>query len=320
MIKKIEMAPLEGSTTSFFRCAQSRHFTPPSRYFTPFISPTQNHTFTNRELNEILPERNGGLNVVPQLIGHNAEDFLWAAGELKAMGYNEVNLNLGCPSATVTKKKKGAGLLGDIPMLRDFLDRIFFAAPVSVSIKTRIGRSDYNEAQALAELFSRYPVSELIVHPRLEKDFYKGPVSMEGFEIFRKNNPDNICYNGNIFTRADACEFAEKNESVTTVMCGRGFVSNPKLAGEITGETPLSKDEFREFYEDFYQVTVERLNTERQLLLHMKEYWFYWSKIFDCTEKISKKLMKSKTKSEYEAAVSALFSSCEINNTAGYSE
>ncbi|MCQ2479901.1 MAG: tRNA-dihydrouridine synthase, partial [Clostridia bacterium] len=117
MTKTIEMAPLEGSTTSFFRRMQSRHFAVADKYFTPFISPTQNHSFTNRELREILPEMNEGLNVVPQLIGHNADDFLWATNELKEMGYKEVNLNLGCPSATVTKKKKGAGLLGDIPML-----------------------------------------------------------------------------------------------------------------------------------------------------------------------------------------------------------
>lgn len=320
MIETIEMAPLEGSTTSFFCLVQSRHFTASSRYYTPFISPTQNHCFTTRELNEILPEKNGGLPVVPQLIGHNAEDFLWAANELKAMGYDTVNLNLGCPSATVTKKKKGAGLLGETAMLTDFLDRIFDDSPVKISVKTRVGRYDLNEAEPLAELFSRYPVSELIVHPRLERDFYKGPVSMEAFEIFRRYSPDNICYNGNLFDRNDVAEFSENNKSVKRIMCGRGFVCNPKLAGELNGEPPLTKDEFISFYEDFYSVTAGRLNTEKQLLLHMKEYWFYWSKIFDCTENISKKLIKSKTKSEYEAAVSALFSSCEIKNTAGYSD
>lgn len=320
MIKTIEMAPLEGSTTSFFRRVQSRHFISPDRYFTPFISPTQNHTFTARELNEIRPEINEGLLVIPQLIGHNAEDFLWAAEELKAMGYNEINLNLGCPSATVTKKKKGAGLLGDIPMLMDFLDRIFDKSPVPISIKTRIGRCDYAEAELLAEIFSRFPVSELIVHPRLERDFYKGPVSMESFELFRRYNPDNICYNGNLFNREDVFDFAENNSNVNRVMCGRGFVCNPKLAGEIKGESPITKSEFADFYEDFYFLTVSRLNTEHQLLLHMKEYWSYWEKIFECTEKDLKRLYKAKTKGEYEAAAAALFGACDIKNPAGFSK
>lgn len=315
---KIEMAPLEGSTTSFFRSAQSRHFTAPERYFTPFIAPTQHHCFTTRELNEILPEKNEGLCVVPQLIGHNADDFLWAAGELKAMGYSTVNLNLGCPSPTVTKKKKGAGLLGDLPMLTDFLDRIFTSTPVPISIKTRVGRYDYSEAEPLAELFSRYPIAELIVHPRLEKDFYKGDVSPEAFEIFKHCNPENISFNGNLFNRNDVLAFAEKNKDVSAVMCGRGFVCNPKLAGEINGEPPLTKSEFIEFYEDFYSVTVQRLNTENQLLLHMKEYWAFWQKIFESDDSAVKKIYKSKTKPQYEIAVRNLFASSEIKNPAGF--
>lgn len=320
MIKTIEMAPLEGSTTSYFRRVQSRHFTAPSRYYTPFIAPTQHHCFTPREKREILPENNEGLSVVPQLIGHNAEDFLWAAGELKVMGYGTVNLNLGCPSATVTKKKKGAGLLGDIPLLKDFLDRIFSESPVAISIKTRIGRTDYSEAEPLAELFSNYPVEELIVHPRLERDFYKGPVSQESFELFRRHNPENICYNGNLFNRNDVLDFGEKNGSVSSVMCGRGFVSNPKLAGEILGEPPLTKQEFISFYEDFYETTAERLGGENQLLLHMKEYWSYWDKIFEYSENPFRRLYKSKTKGELEAAVSSVFSSCDIKNPAGFSK
>lgn len=318
MIKTIEMAPLEGSTTSFFRRVQSKHFTVADKYFTPFISPTQNHSFTNRELREILPEINEGLNVVPQLIGHNGDDFLWAANELKEMGYKEVNLNLGCPSATVTKKKKGAGLLGDIPMLTDFLDRIFDSSPLPISIKTRVGRKDLQEAENLAEIFSHYPVAEMIVHPRLEKDFYKGNVSMEAFEIFKEFFGEKISFNGNLFNREDVKNFEANHGAVNTIMCGRGFVCNPKLAGEIKGEEPLTKDEFCAFYEDFYAVTIERLNTETQLLLHMKEYWAYWNRIFVDGEKITKKIFKAKTRLEYNRAVMDVFNNGNIKPLAGF--
>lgn len=314
----IEMAPLEGVTTSFFRQTMRRHFTMPERCYTPFISPTQDRCFTAREMKEISPENNEGICVIPQLIGHNAEDFLWAANELKAMGYGEVNLNLGCPSGTVTKKKKGAGLLGDIPMLTDFLDRIFDGTPLPVSIKTRVGRTDHSEAYALAELFSRYPAAELIVHPRIEKDFYKGAVSMECFEVFRSKNPDNICFNGDIFNRSRAEEFACAYPDVKKIMCGRGMIANPKLAGELKGEAPLTKTELHDFYEDLFETTVSRLSGEKQIMLHMKEYWAYWGGVFTDPGAYLKKVFKSKTLPEYISAVSNLFSACEVSDPAGF--
>ncbi len=315
---KIEMAPLEGVTTAQFRRVQSRHFTPPEKSYTPFISPTQNHIFTARELGEILPEVNEGLNVVPQLIGHNAEDFLWAANELKEMGYKTVNLNLGCPSGTVTKKKKGAGLLSETELLTDFLNRIFFSSPVEISIKTRVGRRDYSEARELAALFSRYPVSELIVHARLEKDFYTGPVSMQAFKEFTAAFPGNICYNGDIFNRENAAEFEKNNPSVGCIMCGRGFAANPKLAGEINGEPPLTKQELKDFYDDFFAVTVGRLHSEKQILHHLKEYWTFWGRLFPDSSRQMKKLFKAGTVAEYSAAVQSVFSACEIIDPAGF--
>lgn len=316
---KIDLAPLEGVTTAQYRRVQSRHFAPPSRSFTPFISPTQNHRFTNRELGEILPEVNEGLNVIPQLIGHNAEDFLWAAGELKAMGYDTVNLNLGCPSPTVTKKKKGAGLLGDIPLLTDFLDRIFDASPLKISAKTRIGRESLSEAEELAKLFARYPFSEVIVHPRLEKDFYKGAVSFEAFELFLRALPGKVSFNGDLFDREEVLAFAGKYGESVGIMCGRGFIANPKLAGEVNGETPLTKEEFRDFYDDLFSVTAARLHSEVQILLHIKEYWAFWSRIFEQPEAPLKRVLKAKSVVEYSAAVSVLFSSCSLRNPAGFS-
>ncbi len=315
---KIEMAPLEGVTTSYFRRIQSRHFTPADRYFTPFISPTQNHCFTPRILGEISPRVNEGLNVIPQLIGHNADDFLWATNELKAMGYKEVNLNLGCPSPTVTKKKKGAGMLGDIPYLHEFLDRIFSESPVEISVKTRIGRTSYEEAEALAELFSHYPIKELIVHPRLEKDFYKGPVSDESYRIFLRHNPEITVYNGDLFNTDKIKEFSESFPGTGTVMCGRGFIANPKLAGEIKGEGPLTKDEFKDFYDEFFALTRERLPNETQLLLHMKEYWAYWGGIFENAEKEIRQLYKSKSVSDYTLSAAKLFSQHNIVSPAGF--
>ena len=77
------------------------------------------------------------------------------------MGYGEVNLNLGCPSGTVTAKGKGAGFLGDLPRLERFLDEIFARSPLPISIKTRMGVSDPEEFGPILALYNRSPVKEL---------------------------------------------------------------------------------------------------------------------------------------------------------------
>lgn len=104
-------APMEGITGYVYRSAHHALFPHVDRYFTPFLQPNQNHRFASRERNDVLPEHNKGITLIPQILTNRAEDFIWMAGELEALGYDEVNLNLGCPSGTVVTKYKGAGFL-----------------------------------------------------------------------------------------------------------------------------------------------------------------------------------------------------------------
>lgn len=174
-------APMEGVTGDLFRQAQRQTFPAADSYYTPFLSPTANRTFSPRELREIEPAHNAGIHVVPQLMGHCAEDFLWMAGRLADMGYDEVNFNLGCPSNTVTAKKKGAGLLTEPDLLRRFFDAVFAACPLPVSVKTRLGKATAETFPALLELYNDYPIRELIVHPRVQTDQYHGHPDLDMF-------------------------------------------------------------------------------------------------------------------------------------------
>ena len=131
---------------------------------------------------------------------------------LKEQGYEEVNLNLGCPSATVTAKKKGAGFLADPDALDAFLEEIFAHSPLKISIKTRIGVENPDEFERLLDIFSQYPIQKLIVHPRVLKEFYKGNVHREAYvrakerlsaaaadeETVERTIP--VCYNGDVTT------------------------------------------------------------------------------------------------------------------------
>ena len=178
---KLYAAPMEGLTTYIWRRAQREVFGGVDKYFTPFLSPNGNLAFQQKELDEVSQ---GETDTVPQLLTNRGDYFVWAARELYAMGIREVNFNLGCPSGIVTAKRKGAGLLAYPEELDRCLEEVFAALPdMRVSIKTRIGKNDPAEWGRLLAIYGKYPVSELIVHPRVQKEFYRGAVHRDAFEL-----------------------------------------------------------------------------------------------------------------------------------------
>ena len=95
----LSLAPMEGITGHVFRRVHAECFGALDCYYTPFLPPPRvGNRFGGKAFKEIDPANNQGLNVVPQLMSKNADEFVWAAQVLADMGYRKVNLNLGCPS------------------------------------------------------------------------------------------------------------------------------------------------------------------------------------------------------------------------------
>lgn len=300
-------APMEGITGAQFRQIHHSLFPGVDKYYIPFLSPTQDHVFTPRDLRAVLPEHNQGFHAVPQLLTRNPQDFLWAAGALADMGYEEVNLNLGCPSGTVTAKGKGAGLLGRREELERMLDGIFAAPPTAISLKTRLGMEDPEEFPALLELFSRYPVSLLIIHPRVRQDFYRRPVRMDSFRFALNHYRGPICFNGGLLTPEDCASFAREFPQVDRVMLGQGLLADPALVRRLKGGPAASREELRQFHDRLYYTYVDLFASQRNAAFHMKELWHYLSHRFQGPEKALKAIRKASTPQAYDAGVEQMF-------------
>ena len=308
----IAFAPMEGLTGAVYRQAHRRWFGGVDRYFIPFITPTQDHRFTRRELREILPEHNEGLHAVPQLLVRRAEDFLWAAGELAAMGWPEINLNLGCPSGTVVAKGKGSGFLGLPEELERFLDTVVAAAPCAISIKTRLGLREPEEFGPLLALFRRYPLSELIVHPRVQKDMYKNTPRRAYFAAALADSPFPVRYNGDLYTAGEVEVFQEEFPAAERVMLGRGLAGDPALARRSKGGAAATKGELRAFHDQVYEDYARIFGSRRNAMLRMKEVWFYLIHLFGDSQKHAKAIKKARDTGEYESAVAAVFRELEL--------
>lgn len=303
---KFYMAPMEGLTGYVFRSAYQRHFHNIDRYFTPFIN---NAKMNHREVADILPEHNAGMEVIPQILTNRVEDFVAVSKALAEYGYEEVNLNLGCPSGTVVSKGRGSGFLAMPEELDRFLDGIFSRCPLKISIKTRIGKLDAADWEELLAIYEKYPMTELIIHPRIQRDFYKNTPDLEAFAKAEEMSSHPLCYNGDVFSVEDYERVTKRFPSVERMMLGRGILMNPGLIDEINGKEGVNAKELRAFHDEVMEGYLAVMSGERNTLFRMKELWSYLGERFPDGEKALKRLRKATRIPEYQAAVSEVLQS-----------
>lgn len=312
---KLYLAPLEGITSYIYRRVLYQCFDGFDKYFIPFIRAKQNLNFSGREKKDISPENNRGMYAVPQILTRNADDFLRAANRLRDYGYREVNLNLGCPSKTVVTKGCGAGFLDCPDELEKFLDRIFNGTDMKISVKTRLGMENADGFLHLMEIYNHFPMEELIIHPRVQKDFYKNTPNLEifGEALACSRNP--VCYNGDIFSIEDYERIQGRFPEVECFMIGRGVLADPSLARVIKGGKAAEQADIRRFHDLLYHAYCEEVSGDRNVLFKMKELWFYLAPMFENSKKYARKIKKSERCVVYEGAVNELFSNCRFTGT-----
>ena len=299
-------APMEGITNRVYRRLREKYFPGAEKVFAPFFSPTADKRLTPREKEELAPENNEGVPLVPQLLVNAAEPFLWALRELRAMGYGEVNLNLGCPSRTVTAKGKGAGLLTDPQRLDRLLDAIFSAAVGPVSVKTRMGTVRYEEFAALAEVYARYPIADLTVHARVLEDQYRRPAAPEALAPYAPLLKAPLCYNGDVFGPAALARVTSLLPEAEAVMLGRGLVGDPGLILRLRGGEP-EPGACAAFLDELAETYLRLGWSEWAVLCHMKELWVYMGPHYEEGEKLLKRIKKARRLSDYAEAAGELF-------------
>ncbi|NFI05244.1 tRNA-dihydrouridine synthase family protein [Clostridium botulinum] len=314
---KYYLAPMEGITGYIYRNSYEKFFNNIDKYFTPFIVTNKSKSLKTKELRDVLPENNKGMNIVPQILTNDSEGFINTSGKLKQLGYNEVNLNLGCPAGTVVSKNRGSGFLAKREEVDMFLDEIFKMNDIKISIKTRIGKDSPEEFYELIKIYNKYPIEELIIHPRTQKDFYGNKPNLEVFKDALSLSVNPICYNGDIFTVNDHDKLTRGFPEVKTLMLGRGILANPGLMNEIKNNTFIDKEILKEFHNEILSKYIELFNEDRNAIFRMKELWGYMIYMFSDNKKYAKKIKKAQKLNDYNETVLSLFTEQEIIKGAG---
>ena len=306
---KYYMAPMEGLTGYIYRNAYQKYCHDSDRCFTPFI--------TNKKLDfkvkkDIDPEHNQGMEVVPQILTNQPDDFISIVKQLKQYGYDEVNLNLGCPSGTVVAKNRGAGFLAVTDQLDSFLDKIFNACDCKISIKTRVGKDSPDEWENLLAIYEKYPLSELIVHPRIQKDFYKYTPRMEAFRNAFANSAAPVCYNGDIVDRESYERLTAAYPALDAVMIGRGLLADPFLIETLSGQAGTERrrtqiERLSAFHQQILEGYCQTMSGDKNVLFKMKELWAHLIHFDPEWEPYIKKIRKAQRLGEYKIITGQMF-------------
>ncbi|MBR4137599.1 MAG: tRNA-dihydrouridine synthase family protein [Bacteroidales bacterium] len=306
-METLSLAPFQGITDVVYRNIFKKHFGGIDKYYTPFFTGIQKDNSKSLRGEEISPDFNDVNTVVPQILSNTAEEIIRFANQCKSMGYPEFNLNMGCPFPRVANKTRGCGLMANpdrtIKMLNDVFENI---DGIRFSIKCRLGYYNDEEIYAFIETFNSLPFSEIIVHPRIGKQMYTGEASLEKFASLVPLINKPLVYNGDIF---DIEKYNLVKKASTTIMLGRGLLTNPFLAEQIKNidNQQDKKQRLHNFVVDLYVERLRHAGGSPKIIGSMKELWKYMMNIFDDPQNVWRKVKKVNHLDEYETAVEAIF-------------
>ena len=306
----LSLGPFQGITDAPFRNVFKRHFGGIDKYYTPFFTGIHKEDHAkNLQGEEIDPRCNDVETLTPQILSTDAEEILRFAKQCQQLGYKEINLNMGCPFPRVANKKRGSGLLPYPDKVEAMLERVYEEIEVKFSIKCRLGYFDPDEIDAIIPVFNKFPLSELIIHPRIGKQLYKGEADVERFKALIPSIKAPLVYNGDIFSVESFERIRNAVHPVNDFMLGRGILANPFLAEEIkNGDTSTDKTQRLHTYVlDLYDDRLRHAGGSPKVLGRMKELWSYLMNSFEEPQVVWRKIKKLNALKEYEDAVEFIF-------------
>ena len=316
---QFSLAPMEGITGYVTRNAFLHHFNYIDKYYTPFIPAAKR--MSKKIIRDLKPENNVGINLIPQVMSNKVDEVLYLGEQLKEFGYTSMNINLGCPSGTVVSKKRGSGFLTMPDELDRFLDELYTRTDMEVSIKTRIGFNSEDEWEDILEIYSRHPIPELIIHPRIQKDFYKNAPRLDAFAMAVDkidSKKTKLCYNGDITNKAFFDQLVDRFPSIDSYMIGRGLYAYPGLIAVLDSDRQRKSTQsdyltrLRAFCDEILQGYLNDFGIPKDAMFHMKEIWSFLYNSFENSDKYWKKIRKCQTLDEYHVIVNSLFSECPL--------
>ena len=300
-------SPLQGFTDFRFRNAFHKYFGGIDTFYAPYIRLNGKMVIKNSYQKDLQPENNTTLEVIPQVMTGDADEFLFVVKYIQSLGYKELNWNLGCPYPMVTKQGMGSGLICNPEKIDHILKRAHEETDVVVSMKMRMGYENAEEILDVFPILDSYPLKNIAIHARIGKQLYKGGVDLDAFQKCVESTTHKLYYNGDITTVAKFQEMQKRFPSIDHFMMGRGLIADPFLPSMIknnTSEYPKDRWKiFSEFHDTIYQQYDEALSGPTPIKMKMQGFWEYFAQSTSNPHKAFKKIKKANNPRAYQQAV-----------------
>ena len=300
----IHFAPLQGYTDDVYRRIHHDLFGGITTYYTPFVR-MEGGGVRSKDMRDIRPEFNEGVPVVPQIIVKSMKEFEYLVGIIEEKGYQEIDINMGCPFPMQAKHGRGSGLLVHTGIIQEISQSIQEKKHLHFSVKMRLGWENQKEWEPVLDILNDTPLRQITLHPRIGTQQYKGKTDMEAFDEFYASCKHPLIYNGDITTLEDIQSIETTYPNLAGIMIGRGLLARPSLATEyVSGkESPWEarRNQLHEFHNRLMAHYETTANSEAQVHNRMRLFWEYMEA--EIGKKTYKKIMKAGNLKNYLAAV-----------------
>ena len=319
---KLYLAPLQGYTEIEFRRAWSQFFNGIDVAVSPFIPLAESFRFRGKHLQDVIPNQNTRIPVIPQVLGIDPEKFIFLATRLEDLGHQTLNWNLGCPKKTVARKKRGSGLLPYPEQLRKILDELIPKLPIKLSIKTRLGFNSPDEFFKLIEVYNDFPLDSLIIHPRIGTQMYDGEMHLKALDQTIGQIKHKIVFSGDISDYKTYESLKTRYPQIDDWMLGRGVLTNPFLpkwirAGKIENNEGQIRQTLYHLHEELFCEIRDKIKRERPILNKMKDFWSYFARWFKNDEAIFSTLARMDNIDDFMEYLKKVFNEHPLSQAEG---
>lgn len=274
---KIHFAPLQGYTEDAYRRLHSKFFGCIDTYTTPFVR-LEHGGVRSKDMRDVRPEFNKGMNVVPQIIANSGEEMRVLVDYIKSLGYRRIDINAGCPFPLQTRHGRGAALLASADKMRELAEVMSGNSDIVFSLKMRLGLDSPTQWRDCMEIINDMPLCHVTMHPRIATQQYKGEVNRDMFDEFLGACSHPVVYNGDIVNISDIRRLEERyDERLGGVMIGRGLLARPSLAMEYAESKEIEQRQLIEKIKQMHYELLEHYKRiipgETQLHSKLRTYW-----------------------------------------------
>lgn len=300
-------SPLQGFTDYRFRNAFHKYFGGIDTYYAPYIRLNGKMEIKPVYQRDLQHKNNVGLEVIPQVMTCDADEFLFVVEYVQSLGYQELNWNLGCPYPMVTNRGMGSGLIADPEKIDNILDRAHSETDMTISMKMRMGYEEPIEILRAFPTLNKYPLKNIGIHARIGKQLYVGGVDWDSFERCMEHTDHKLYYNGDITSVESFREVSDRFPSIDHWMIGRGLIADPWLPSMIKDDEVEYADDRMDVFSDFHNMLFrqfeEKLTGDKAIIRKMVSYWEYFEEVLPEAKREIKKIKKTKTIEDYDIAL-----------------